>query len=218
MKRYSILLIFLFCTSSVFAQSYYLDNERTFNGGLIAGTTFTQVDGDNYKGYRKIGFTGGGIVYAKISQMFAPSIEILYTQRGSRIDEPGFVNDRTYYVQDYGIDLDYAELSILLNYYDSPRKSTFGAGLSYSQLISGKEYANTVPKIPDSVDLNLDHEFRKYDLNFVLSGSLHLYKGIYFNARFQYSLLSVRNNAFRPLGRDEQFNNSFVLRVMYLFK
>lgn len=199
-----------------FGQSYYVENDRTFYGGLSAGATFTQVDGDNFAGYHKIGFTGGGIVYAHVANKLAVSIEILFTQKGSRANKTQISNNRAYLIQKYDIALNYAEVPIMLNYFDK-RKSHFGGGISYSQLINAKETVTTSPTFPSTIDLT-QYEFKKYDLNFVLSGNLHLGAGFFLNARFQYSLLPVRTNIYREFGRAEQYNNMWVLRVMYLFK
>lgn len=215
-----VVILSLFFAQGAKAQSYYLsNNNRTFDGGLVLGTTFSQIDGDNFKGYHKVGITGGGIVYAKLAPMFAPSIELLYIQKGSKSNVAKFSGSNVYFIQDYGIDLNYAEMSVLLNYYNSSRQSHFGGGVSYSQLISGNEYATTKPTLPDSLSGNLSdvYEFRKYDINIILSGSLHVYKGLFVNLRFQYSALPIRKDIFPYFGRVEQYNNSFVLRAMYLF-
>ncbi|MCB0700794.1 MAG: PorT family protein [Chitinophagales bacterium] len=198
------------------AQSYYIDDNRTFYGGLIAGATFTQVDGDNFAGYHKVGFTGGGIAYAELAPKFAASIEILYTQKGSRAHKTQTSNNKVFFIEKYDIDLSYAEVPILFNYFDK-RKSHFGAGVSYSQLISYKENVGTQPAFPDSVNLD-QYPFRKYDINFILSGNLHVYKGFFLNARFQYSLLPIRNKIYPEFGRAEQYNNMWVIRLMYLFQ
>lgn len=201
--------------NNVKAQNYYVDDVRTFYGGLVAGGTFSQVDGDNFAGYTKAGATVGGVVYAQLVDKLAGSIEILYTQKGARSNKSQFSNNRAFRIENYAIDLNYAEVPIMLNYFDR-RKSHFGAGVSYSQLISYKESATTTPALPDTLDLD-DYPFRKFDLNFLISGSLHLYKGLFLTYRFQYSLIPVRTNIYREFGRAEQYNNMHVLRLMYLF-
>jgi len=70
---FSIVLAFLF-TSSAHAQKYYEDDYRTFFGGLLLGTNFSQVDGDNYAGYNKTGLNVGGIMYARLNTDLAMSM------------------------------------------------------------------------------------------------------------------------------------------------
>ncbi|MGN6568281.1 MAG: hypothetical protein ACTHJ0_10035, partial [Flavipsychrobacter sp.] len=60
------------------AQSnYYVEEQRVFYGGLVAGANFTQVDGDYFAGYHKVGINIGGIVYAQLAEHVAASLEIL---------------------------------------------------------------------------------------------------------------------------------------------
>ena len=198
------------------AQNYYIEEPRTFYGGLLVGSTFTQVDGDNFAGYHKIGFTAGGIAYSQFANHVAASIEILYTQKGSRAHKEQISNNKAFLIKKYDINLGYAEVPIMINYFDK-RKSHFGGGFSYSQLISYKENVVTNPQFPANVDLD-DYPFKKYDINFVLAGNLHLYKGLFLNAKFQYSLAPVRTNIYPEFGRPKQFNNMWVLRLMYLFQ
>lgn len=216
-RKITLLIAFLLVgwVNHVDAQSYYVDDNRTFYGGLVAGATFTQVDGDNFAGYSKAGFTGGGIVYAQLVDKIAGSVEILYTQKGSKANKTQRSNNNVYLISKYDIKLNYAEVPVMINYFDR-RKSHFGAGLSYSQLISYKESAVTQPTLPDTLDLD-NYPFKKYDLNLVLSGSLHLYEGLFLSYRFQYSLIPVRTAIYKEFGRAEQYNNMHVLRLMYIF-
>lgn len=202
-------------TTSSAQSNYYIEDPRTFYGGIIAGGNFTQVDGDNFAGYHKVGINAGGIVYAQLANHLAASIEILYSQKGSRANQIGFSSGNAYEIQKYDINLNYAEVPIQLNYFDK-RKSHFGAGFSYAQLISSKENIISNPTLPPGVDLN-NYPFRKFDINFLVGGSLHIWEGLFLNLRFQYSMLPVRQNVYPGFGRAEQYNNMWTLRMMYLF-
>lgn len=198
------------------AQNYYIEESNTFFGGPILGANFTQVDGDNYAGYHKAGINVGGIVFTKFAERFAASLEILYTQKGSKGHVPIRSNSSTYEIQKYGINLNYAEVPIMLHIMDK-RKSMFGMGLSYSQLVSSKETITTNSQaFNDTVDLSR-YPFKKYDLNFIIGANLRIYKGFYFNLRFQYSLLPIRKDIYKEFGRAEQYNNLYTLRFIYIF-
>jgi len=216
-RKITLLLVVLMAAlaNNTRAQSYYVDNERTFYGGLLVGSTFTQVDGDNFAGYTKAGVTVGGIAYAQLANKVAGSVEILYTQKGSKSKEQKFSNSNVYFIKDYRIDLNYAEIPVMINYFDK-RRSHFGAGVSYAQLINYKESVTTQPQFPSTIDLD-DYPFKKYDINFLISGSLHLYKGLFLTYRFQYSMVPVRTNIYKEFGRAEQYNNMHILRLMYLW-
>ncbi|MEZ5015629.1 MAG: porin family protein [Flavipsychrobacter sp.] len=200
-----------------FAQSnYYIEEQRTFYGGAVVGANFSQIDGDNFAGYRKIGLNAGGIIYTNIAPKVAASMEILYSQRGARAHKNQVSNTKQYLITDYTIDLHYAEVPLQIHYYDK-RKSHFGGGFSYSQLIGSDEKATTSnTAFNDTANLN-NFSFRKFDVNFIVGGNLHLVKGLYLNVRFQYSLLPVRTAIHPEFGRAEQYSNMWVMRLMYLF-
>lgn len=202
---------------TVSAQDYYEDDEElhTFYGGLLLGTNFAQVDGDKFAGFRKVGLNAGGIVYAKLGRKVAASMEILFSQKGSRSSKSLPSNTGKYRIDKYSIDLNYAEIPVMINYFDK-RKSHFGAGLSYSQLISSSEEVSTTPAYPVT-DLAVKYPFKKADINAVICFNLHLVKGFFLNYHYQYSIAPIRDNLEPELARAKQYNNLHVLRIMYLF-
>jgi len=195
-------------------SSYYIEDPRTFYAGVLVGGNFSQVDGDNYAGYHKVGLNVGGIVYTHLAEHLAVSLEILFSQKGAKGNQEQMANANAFMINKYQTTLNYAEIPIQLCYFDK-RRSHFGGGLSYSQLISVKETATTTPTYTDDFE---KYPFKKSDLNFVIGGNLHLWKGLFFNLRFQYSLISIRNDIPPGFGdRGQQFNNMWTARVMYLF-
>ncbi len=202
-----------------YAQStWYEEEPRTFYAGPIIGANFTQIDGDNYAGYNKVGFNAGGILYAHLADKVAVSMEILFSQKGARGTFAKAISNTGYIIQKYNINLNYAEVPVQLCFFDK-RKSHFGGGLSYSQLIGTKETAVVTPSSFPMPDFEKDYPVKKMDINFILGGSLHLYKGFFLNLRFQYSVIPLRKGANVPtgFGRTEQFSNMWTVRLMYLF-
>ena len=194
------------------AQSYFVDDDKKFYGGLILGTNLTQIDGDDYRGYDKAGLNAGAIVYSKLDEHVAWSLEILYSQKGSKSNgtqalEPGI------YIQDYSVNLNYAEIPVMINYF-SKKKSNFGGGLSYSRLASSQEHLTEIGAA--TPDLN-KYPFKKNDLNLILGGNLHLWQGLFLNLRFQYSMISIRDKIPQNYVNAAQYNNMWVIRFMYLF-
>ena len=197
-------------------SSYYVEDPHTFFGGLLLGGNFSQVDGDSYAGYHKAGINVGGIMYARLDEELALSMELLYSQKGSRgnrVQESGWSG---VYINTYKINLNYVEIPLQINYFDK-RKSHFGAGFSYSQLLSSKEEIvvddGSGPR-PVETDT---FKFFKGDVNFILAGNLHLKSGLFLNLRFQYSIMPIRKDIPPGYGRSEQFNNLWALRLMYIF-
>lgn len=222
-KKIAPILILLLSLLSVKSQAQYSEyHEELHNltGGLVGGLAFSQVDGDGYKGYGKMGYTGGGVLFLPFGEMEMPikdatialSMEVLFTQKGSKGRDP-IPNSS---IQSQDINLQYGEVPLQLNLYRGPRKSGFGAGFAIGYLASSEETITTNNSINPVIKNGLP--FHKFDLNFVLTGNLHLWNGFFLSPRFEYSLLSIRNNNSQYGGRDQQFNNVVSIRLMYLFK
>ncbi|MBA3830099.1 MAG: PorT family protein [Taibaiella sp.] len=208
-----------FFTKVYSQENFYVDEPRVFYGGLIGGVNIAQVDGDNFAGYDKIGVNVGAIVYAQLKEHVALSLEILYSQKGSKsnIVRETFVDNRPVYIESYAIKVNYAEIPVMINYFDK-RKSHAGIGLSYSQLVSSSE---TLQILDQNALSNVDltkYAFKKVDLNILAGVELHLWQGLFLNVRFQYSLLPIRTDIPPNYSRANQYNNLWVVRLMYLLK
>lgn len=200
-----------------FAHDPQTDNQRVFYGGFTAGGNFSQVDGDGFTGYHKAGLNFGPIVYASFNGHFGASMELLYSQKGSR--ERNYTEDAAGvgYVNDYDLKMNYVEVPLMLRYYADNRLH-FGAGVSYSQLINYKETAITYAPV------NLDtsaYSFHRNDLCLAADVNYEFYKGWFLNFRFNYSIRSIRDADHIPenYGRvrfSGQYNNYFTLRLIYL--
>jgi hypothetical protein len=224
-RKFTVFVTILFLSNTGFfaktyaQENFYEEQKRVFYGGLVAGANFAQVDGDNFAGYNKIGANIGGIVYAQIKEHIALSIEILYSQKGSKnsqVNVPRTVNynNKPYEIQTYSINANYAEIPVMINYFDK-RKSHFGVGLSYAQSVGITESMTTNPTAP--IDLS-QYAFKKYDLEMLAGVQLHLVQGLFLNVRFQYSVSPIRTDYPPGFSRSKQFNNLWVVRLMYLLK
>ncbi len=219
-NQFSLLLLFLYCFLFTFKSKaqYNEDNDRLFYGGALIGSNFCQVDGDNFAGYHKVGLQLGAILFLKLSKPTAISMELLYTEKGSRagINQlPRMMNDNSGVLIDYKIYLKYAEVPLLLNYIDK-NKNNLGVGASFAYLGSSKEiykdgngalYENDAKLFP----------FKKYEIAAVANGNAHIWKGLAIGLRMQYSMTNIRNLSNFLTGRKLQYNNIVSLRMMYIF-
>jgi hypothetical protein len=217
----SFLCITTLTSGNAFAQNYYEETPKVFDGGLILGINFTQVDGDTYYGYQKVGLTAGGVVYVHFNDVYGATIELLYSQKGSRgqlVTESPTLGT---YVEKYYMNLNYVEVPVTLHMkVHSTKFGTFDieGGGSYARLIKTKEWLEIdQPVVIDPVR----NSFNTMDINYVLGVGRKIYKHWNANIRFQYSVLSIRPVERVPYGYswgDEgQFNNMFTFRLMYLF-
>ncbi len=103
-------------------------NAQTFQGSLLAGGIFSQIDSDDLIGFNQFGFTGGARVVAVLSDKWRVGPEITFSQQGSRRapregSNFGFENIR----------LNFVEVPLMLYYKDW--RITAEAGATYGRLI-----------------------------------------------------------------------------------
>lgn len=77
--KYPKIILFLFAMIWV-----SFSNAQEFGASIIAGTTFSQVDGDRFGGYNKVGLTGGIEVNRVINEHWKGAFQLLYVDKGSR--------------------------------------------------------------------------------------------------------------------------------------
>ena len=113
-----------------------LQAQSRFKGGIVAGFNAAQLDGDASAGYNKVGINAGARVLIELKGRYQISMDILFSQRGSRTTEKEAVINRT-------CTLNYLEVPVLLNIRDWLKKSddeqeyykvAFSAGLVYGRL------------------------------------------------------------------------------------
>jgi hypothetical protein len=85
-------------------------NGQQFNAGFFGGINVSQVSGDSFKGFNKLGFTAGFFVNGPIEQHFYWQAEIKYGTRG--VYEGPSEGDQTLYKSSYHI----VELPLSINY------------------------------------------------------------------------------------------------------
>ncbi len=194
----------------------YTDKIKMISVGAVLGANFCQVDGDNYAGYHKVGLNAGGIGYLRLSKDWALSFELLYSQRGAKDNGVRYSPiDSATLITKYRINTPYAEIPLMINYFDK-HKSHFGTGFSYSRLLNATELMESDKGY--SVDFS-KYPFRNSTLDYVISAQMHLWKGLFFNVRFQYGITPMRSET--PVGMaraDRQYNNLWSVRLMYMVR
>jgi hypothetical protein len=104
-KQYrAVLVILLLLTMTVSMKG------QQFNAGFFGGLNVSQVSGDFYKGFNKLGFTAGIFVNRPIEQNFYWQAEIKYGTRG--VYEGPSEGDASLYKSSYHI----VELPLSINY------------------------------------------------------------------------------------------------------
>jgi hypothetical protein len=175
--------VLLGCIStSLFAQR--------FRAGTHAGWVASQVDGDSYAGFNKLGAMFGASISKRISAgRGTASFEINYIQKGSR----KMPNPEKGEYDFYKLQLNYAEVPVLLTYNLFVADTTIGfknkflleGGIAFAALVHAQEENNigqTMGATP----------FQKKEASFIFGIKYYLTSRIIFNLRSQYSILPVR--------------------------
>lgn len=207
MKKYIVLFLF-FCISTILpAQNFF--------GGVIVGINASQVDGDNYSGYKKAGFNGGGFVGYQFTKRSGVRFGIEFSQKGAKqnpkYDENGNLissNAYTYVFHQNCIDVPFA-YQFYLN-----RLFVFEGGLSYTYIFHAKrEYDDT-----GTNDLS---DIKKNSINMLLGMNVNISKRLFANLRFSYSLTPIGKATTQHtrglLGIIGQYNNVFTLSLGWNF-
>jgi hypothetical protein len=101
--KYIFAIIFFVISISSFAQE--------FNSGLFGGMTASQVDGDTYSGFKKLGLTAGVFVNREISSGIYWQIELKWVMRGAyegpSDNNPNFLYRSVYHYIEFPLSVNY---------------------------------------------------------------------------------------------------------------
>ena len=119
---------------------------QAFSGYLVAGPNANQINGDRLAGYNRLGARAGIGVYSDLSDRWRWSLEIAYTQHGSRASAREERGQLSFYEK---IALQYASVPLSIHYMDWLSDDEtfyhleFVAGGAYNRLI-GSEVISAV--------------------------------------------------------------------------
>ena len=210
------ILLLLLPLCRVHAQVLFgQEDDRIFYGSLESGANFSQVDGDGFSGYHKVGIAGVASVLVKPFSLLGISLGIGYEQKGSlekSIQEFNTVPA----LFEYRLHFQYASLPLLVHLF-LPGRLYYSAGVSYNRLISADESADANFPIKISPDL---YPFKKQDWCGIAGITYRIGKGFFIAGQYQYTVGSIRSDPFIPpgfgagLGRER--NNVMSLRIRYI--
>jgi len=200
MLKKIIFAFFIILTHPVFSQQ--------FEGGFLGGFSATQVDGDLFSGYNKLGITAGAYVTRELSSSFILKTELRYIQKGA-YQKPTEFNPSLFKTS-----LQYTELPIMLQFFYT-EKVYFELGLIPEALLASKEEDEN-GLIP--IDQSL--EFHRFTLEGGAGVGYFLTDHLAAGFRYSYSLLTARDHASGQtymLNRG-QYNNVLCFTFYYHFQ
>lgn len=195
------LLLLLLCPLFTFAQ--------TFKAGIAGGVNFTQIDGDNIGGYNKFGANVGFLSEIPFSDRWAVGLELLYTQKGSR----AVVTANN--LRNFKINMDYAEIPVLVKFHDKKGGFNFGGGFALGRLVRTRY-------IEDGTDateayFNGTNKPKRWEWSIIADVSYMITPVWGISLRGAYSLLPVRQDANSLFRNSGQFHNVLSVRTIFMF-
>ena len=165
----------------------FVGEAQRIHAFVSSGMTVSQIEGDELKGFKHFGYTGGVGALASISNnnRWGLSVEALYSQRGS------YNNSGDPY--SIKLTLHYIDIPVLVHFQDPYGGMLFGLGLDYGRLVqqphSVMKY-NPAYFIPDTADFT----FLSNDLAVVADARFTIWSGLQLGFRWQYSLMAVKRD------------------------
>jgi len=201
-------LFFLFWSVSF---SGIAQQNRIKGGGLL-GLSSSQINGDGFGGFDKVGFTAGFFLEHSLKDRWDLLVELTYLNKGS-FDPPiaqiGKFNTKK-------ISLSYVELPVLIKY--SIQKVRVLGGLSLGALVRDKQYRDGLAAVGNDVILG---PFNKLEVAQHLGIEYHFTDQWAISWRHSMSILPISNRlTFDPtflkfIGG--AFNHSMVITVRRTF-
>lgn len=186
---------------------------QSFNGGLIAGATFCQVDGDSYAGYHQLGFTAGVYSNLPLSEHVSTQMELKYSLLGAHSSHREVMD---YGYNPFSLRLHYAEVPLMLRY-DLGQFRVSGRPLDFITVELG---VSLDFRFRATEDVDTDYQVTTYRWNFFsMTGNA----GVHFafnehwgmGARWLYSVVPCRFNPGPRWFFDHYYNKVWQLTLTY---
>jgi hypothetical protein len=194
--------------SFLFVLLVQMGFSQSFKAGFHFGMTATQVTGDTYSGYKKLGIFAGISVNHPIDEKSSLQMEMNYIQKGSRRNVDSLSTDPSYLMR-----LQYLEIPIL---YKKSFRKNFGYefGISFGYLIKAAEYDDTY-----LISINYRLPFKKYEVAGIAGINYKINEKWRFSFRYSYSILSIRPqvDGYSRFMNGGQYNDVLCTSLQYSF-
>ena len=182
-----------------------------FASGLKLGISTSQIYGDNFGGYNKVGASGGAFVTTRLNEKLKFQLELNYSNRGSR--DPAKPNKGKF--DSYKISTHYLDVPLLLKFW--VWKFEFEAGLN-NGIFLGHTELDEIGRIPKD---QKQFSFTRYELAANAGINIELKNNWFFNTRFHYSILPVSRGGLTFIQgyglAGGLFNNSILFSINRIF-
>ncbi len=184
---------------------------------VSGGAVTSQIEGDELKGFKHWGGTGGVGAVARLDRdgSFSLAVEADYSGRGIYNNSHSIENP--YNIR---LNLHYVDIPLSVIYRDPWGGLRIGVGLCYSRLVAqphGTIEFNPNYFVPDTTDMT----FLKNDLSPLIELRIPIWNGLQLSARYQFSVIAVKRDwHFTENGNtwaNNCFNQSLMIRLQWQF-
>ena len=175
-----------------------------FDGGAVVGLSASQVDGDRYRGFNKLGLLGGAYIKRMFTYTVEGQMELRYIMKGAYESEN--IDNAIY----YKLVLHYVDIPVTVHYLYK-KNFLLELGVAPEFIVYNREedeYGETPEGAPP---------FHKLTMSAIAGIGYILWDKITFNFRYNYSVVPIRNH---PSGQTYllnrgQYNNVLTFAVYY---
>ena len=194
MRNISFVLLILSISFSAIGQVERA-TESVFGLSAVVGVNASQVDGDNFTGYDKVGFVAGLKGITRLNDHFEAHVELLFSQKGSKFESEASSRQGT---KDRAIHLNYAEIPIMLAYRTAPGinggRMRLEAGIAVSRLLDANIDEPTIGSEREFDFENIKEDFNSTDFNVVIGGHVEFGNHIGIGLRYTGALSKFYEN------------------------
>ena len=186
MKKYIFLFIIFFCLTTNYLKAQGQAIDQTFRPVFAAGLCGSQIDGDDYSGYKHIGYFFGAGINRQLSRIFEVEFMLTLLQKGLRsnyrTDSASLNNPNNPFTL---IRLNYLEVPVYLKINYKRFKAELGGAFGF--LYKNPPYDRTQigPVTPT-------YPYNTFDYSFLLGAGYKLSPNLLLNIRFEYSLVPAQ--------------------------
>lgn len=145
------------------------------------GVSPSQVHGDKYSGFHKLGFMGGLGIETKLNEQAGMSLSFLFIQKGAQKNQNIEKGDLEYYY----LNMNYVEVPLLISY--TPKKYIFDIGISAGYLINYTEAS-------EAGNFTGTYPFNKFDYSVKIGLGYNISRRWFANLRSSNSFITTRPN------------------------
>lgn len=228
-RGYFYLLLLFFISLGFSSQA------QVVKGAVFGGLNLTQVEGDEVYGFKRAGAHVGAAAILPFTERWSLTLETLYSMEGASqratkgdqwidaMTDPvtgkkvNPYNDLDTFMINgaYNLHLNYVRIPLIVHYTD--RAFALGAGFQYGRLVGVKEVEQRIYDMTSVADT----AYNKNDFNVLVDARVRLYKGLFFNIRWSYSLAKIRERTFYNIYNTEtfdrkQYNHALTFRLMWI--